>query len=440
VLTMNAGATAPEWAAGGGGGGGITIGTTTITSGTNTRVLYNNAGVVGEYGVTGTAGNAVLSDSPTITTPAITTSQTTTRNSIGVTSTDGIVLQNTTAATAGNQQYSPRLRLKGSGWKTNATAAAQDVEYWLDARPVQGTSAPTSLLSFNVQTNGSGGEPIFVINDTGTNDGADFYFGRAWGSGNLDIYNSLTAGINGWNFKFNGSGVFGTGQGSQFQVTVPISFVASIGGAQDTYLRKNAAAHLTFGTTDAASPVAQTLSVQNVVAGTSNTAGATWTHRASLQTGNAVPGRFHVTGGALSETSGTTQATAVDRLITGAAKVLTNNSATTILNVTNASNTNAGGVLDYCVEVFDATDVQYECGMVTYGISNKGGVFSGNTATKFGNHQNATSGTLTVTFAISAANPGALSVNANSSLIPSTGYPRITYSLRNLTQQAVAVQ
>jgi len=65
VLTMNGGATAPEWAAGGGGGG-ITVGTTTITSGTNTRVLYNNSGVVGEYTVTGT-GNAVLSASPTLT-------------------------------------------------------------------------------------------------------------------------------------------------------------------------------------------------------------------------------------------------------------------------------------------------------------------------------------------------------------------------------------
>jgi len=65
VLRMNAGATAPEWAAASGGGG-ITIGTTTITSGTDTRVLYNNAGVVGEYAVTGT-GNAVLSASPTLT-------------------------------------------------------------------------------------------------------------------------------------------------------------------------------------------------------------------------------------------------------------------------------------------------------------------------------------------------------------------------------------
>lgn len=32
-------------------GGGLTIGTTTITSGTNTRILYDNSGVVGEYSV-----------------------------------------------------------------------------------------------------------------------------------------------------------------------------------------------------------------------------------------------------------------------------------------------------------------------------------------------------------------------------------------------------
>jgi hypothetical protein len=54
---------------------GLTIGTSTITSGTNTRILYNNAGVVGEYLVTGTGTTAVLSTSPTftndITTPLI---------------------------------------------------------------------------------------------------------------------------------------------------------------------------------------------------------------------------------------------------------------------------------------------------------------------------------------------------------------------------------
>lgn len=47
-LRMNAGATAPEWAAAAGGGG-ITIGTTAITSGTAGRILYEASGnVVGE--------------------------------------------------------------------------------------------------------------------------------------------------------------------------------------------------------------------------------------------------------------------------------------------------------------------------------------------------------------------------------------------------------
>lgn len=52
---------------------GLVIGTTTITSGANTRVLYDNSGVLGEYTVTGTAGNVVLSGTPTIATPSFTT-------------------------------------------------------------------------------------------------------------------------------------------------------------------------------------------------------------------------------------------------------------------------------------------------------------------------------------------------------------------------------
>lgn len=47
----------------------VTIGTTTVIGGTSGRVLYDNAGVLGEYTVTGTAGSIVLSNSPTLTTP-----------------------------------------------------------------------------------------------------------------------------------------------------------------------------------------------------------------------------------------------------------------------------------------------------------------------------------------------------------------------------------
>jgi len=46
---------------------GFTIGTSTITGGVSGRVLFDNAGVAGEYPITGTAGNSVLSIGPTFT-------------------------------------------------------------------------------------------------------------------------------------------------------------------------------------------------------------------------------------------------------------------------------------------------------------------------------------------------------------------------------------
>jgi hypothetical protein len=54
----------------GSGGSGLTIGSSTITSGTNTRVLYNNSGVLGEYAISG-SGNVAMTTSPVFTTPNI---------------------------------------------------------------------------------------------------------------------------------------------------------------------------------------------------------------------------------------------------------------------------------------------------------------------------------------------------------------------------------
>lgn len=51
-----------------GGSSGITIGTTTITSGTDTRILYNNAGVVGEYTLTGSGTVVAMATAPTFAT------------------------------------------------------------------------------------------------------------------------------------------------------------------------------------------------------------------------------------------------------------------------------------------------------------------------------------------------------------------------------------
>lgn len=67
-LRVNAGETAVEYATVA--GGGITVGSTTITSGTDTRILYNNAGVVGEYTISG-SGSVAMTTSPTFVTPAL---------------------------------------------------------------------------------------------------------------------------------------------------------------------------------------------------------------------------------------------------------------------------------------------------------------------------------------------------------------------------------
>ena len=67
----------------------------------------------------------------------------------------------------------------------------------------------------------------------------------------------------------------------------PNSAVAS---QPDLILTRKAAANLRFGADDAAAPIAQTLSVQGVVAGTANTAGANLTIQGSQSTGNAAGG------------------------------------------------------------------------------------------------------------------------------------------------------
>lgn len=61
-------------------------------------------------------------------------------------------------------------------------------------------------------------------------------------------------------------------------------------GARDLFLERLGAASLRFGAPDAAAPVGQTLSVQNVVAGTSNTAGAALKINGSRGTGTGLGG------------------------------------------------------------------------------------------------------------------------------------------------------
>jgi hypothetical protein len=192
--------------------------------------------------------------------------------------------------------------------------------------------------------------------------------------------------------------------------------------------------------------------------GTANTAGNSLTIRGGGATSGATdknaggvvddPGIPTGTGRSIARVLGYTQATATgtsdnttyDARLTAVPKALTDGSATNLLNVTVANNTAAGGQIKYFVEVYNGTDLQWESGTVVYGVNNKAGTVAQNTITEANVQQGLGSGTLSTTWAISAANPAVISLNADSSLTPSTGYPRITFTVENLGRQAVAEQ
>lgn len=80
---------------------GITIGTTTITGGTTTRILYDNAGVVGEYTLTGTGTVVAMQTNPTLSGLTMTDATnivlgTTTGTKIGTATTQKLAFYNST--------------------------------------------------------------------------------------------------------------------------------------------------------------------------------------------------------------------------------------------------------------------------------------------------------------------------------------------------------
>jgi stress-induced morphogen len=90
-------------------------------------------------------------------------------SSLGTTQAEtGLNLENATAAAVGAQQISPALRFKGSGWKTNATAAAQDVEFRAYVLPVQGTANPTGDFVLQQSVNNGAYSDVFKVGTGGT--------------------------------------------------------------------------------------------------------------------------------------------------------------------------------------------------------------------------------------------------------------------------------
>jgi hypothetical protein len=118
--------------------------------------------------------------------------------SIGATSTNGLVLTDTTAATVGAQKWSPRIHFTGQGWETS-TSASQAVDMIEELQPVQGAANPSGNLVWSDSVNGGAYGALMTLT-TGGNVG----IGTTSPTGMLSYYTSV---INtGWLGGPNGAG------------------------------------------------------------------------------------------------------------------------------------------------------------------------------------------------------------------------------------------
>jgi len=163
---------------------------------------------------------------------------------IGTTPTDGLILENTTAAASGAQQYSPSLHLIGQGWKSNATAASQTADWIVYNQPIQQGGVVGTNLIFASQVNGGGYTAQMTLQDTGS--GVTFAGGV--NTSGISAFNNTTSinnivgtgspftmRVNGTSnqITLNGSGVMmdvtGTAAGNTSMLRVTSNVVGAIG-------------------------------------------------------------------------------------------------------------------------------------------------------------------------------------------------------------------
>jgi hypothetical protein len=181
---------------------------------------------------------------------------------------------------------------------------------------------------------GAGGSIIFQTAPAGTTGTAQNALATAWsinssqqlvygGSQQVQIVmgtgtvNKIQAGPNSASgrgfFINNGTQDYFAVYGNPALVSVPSGTLFSWSAnntdasSNDTYIGRRAAANVNFGLTDAASPVAQTLSVQSVSAGTTDASGANFTITGSQSTGVGTPGSINIQTAGIAAASGTSQ-------------------------------------------------------------------------------------------------------------------------------------
>lgn len=298
-------------------------------------------------------------------------------NALGVTqlTTAGLSLTNTTAAALGAQQISPAIRWTGQGWKTNATAASQGVEYRAYVLPVEGTTAPTGSWIMQGSINGGAYSNLLTLDSAGAlfatasinspviSAGTQL---KATGNNNVSAatYRTTNGGSNATSFFFTGATTVTAGSLSVgYDTTNQLMFIAANGTRnierafiQIASLNNTAgseAADLIFGTQTAGAAATERFRITALggfAMNATNTPGGT--------TGDQT---INKPSGTVNFATGTSTLTVTNSLVTTSSLVfpvvLTNDAAAIIKNVVRAAGSftitlNAATGAETCVGFF----------------------------------------------------------------------------------------
>jgi hypothetical protein len=232
-----------------------------------------------------------------------------------------------------------------TGLKFNATDTASAAASLLMDLQVGGSSKFNVTKTANASIGGGSTNAVFAL---GTNNNYRMEISSGGFSGILFSVNSSITGAS--------AGIFSNGFAQPADGRIMWSTTNGRADAStDTFLTRRAAANLRLGAADAAAPVAQTLSVQSVVAGTTNTAGANLTITGSQSTGSANGGSI-IFQTAAAGSSGTAQNALATALTITSAKEM---KCAGPLWVSNAYAAGAPSATGYIV-LYDSTGTAYK--------------------------------------------------------------------------------
>lgn len=157
---------------------------------TNIGLVASASGAQNNYAALFPLGNVGITQSSPLAKLHINT------DSIGATQSDanGIILQNSTAATSGLQQYSPAVVFRSNAYLTTS-AVSNTLDYRISAHPAGGTTAARGGFLIEQSLNGAGYSDMFEVGQTVTNgsgyqiklNGATVF---ALGGGTVQFYGS----------------------------------------------------------------------------------------------------------------------------------------------------------------------------------------------------------------------------------------------------------